>query len=192
MKRILFATLAAAVAGPALAADSYSVDARHTFPGFEVNHLGFSTQRGRFNKTTGKIVLDRHAKTGSVDIEIDATSVDTGLDKLEEHLRGEEFFNTAKFPTLTFKSKSVKFSGDKPSAVEGDFTGMKFGLANALKDVRYYNQMAMEFGVSGNMASATLQTLTQAVNMGFGGPEHLVASLVPAVARINNVPFPPK
>jgi 3-hydroxyisobutyrate dehydrogenase-like beta-hydroxyacid dehydrogenase len=77
-------------------------------------------------------------------------------------------------------------------AVEGDYTGMKFGLANALKDVRYYNQMAMESGVSGNMAAATLQTLTQAVNMGFGGPDHLVASLVPAVAKINNTPFPPK
>ena len=77
-------------------------------------------------------------------------------------------------------------------AVEGDFAGMKFGLANALKDVRYYNQMAMEFGVAGAMASATLQTLTQAVNLGFGGPEHLVASLVPAVAKMNNTTFPPR
>jgi 3-hydroxyisobutyrate dehydrogenase-like beta-hydroxyacid dehydrogenase len=77
-------------------------------------------------------------------------------------------------------------------AIEGDFTGMKFGLANALKDVRYYNQMAMESGVAGSMAAATLQTLTQAVNLGFGGPEHLVASLVPAIAKLNNTPFPPK
>ena len=77
-------------------------------------------------------------------------------------------------------------------AVEGDFAGMKFGLANALKDVRYYNQMAMEFGVAGAMASATLHTLTQAVNLGFGGPEHLVASLVPAVAKMNNTTFPPR
>ena len=77
-------------------------------------------------------------------------------------------------------------------AVEGDFGGMKFGLANALKDVRYYNQMAMEFGVAGAMASATLQTLTQAVNLGFGSPEHLVASLVPAVAKLNNTTFPPR
>ncbi len=76
-------------------------------------------------------------------------------------------------------------------AIEGDFSGMKFGLANALKDVRYYNQMAMEFGVAGSMAAATLQTLTQAVNLGFGGPEHLVASLVPAIAKLNNTPFPP-
>ncbi|HXF16669.1 MAG TPA: NAD(P)-dependent oxidoreductase [Burkholderiales bacterium] len=76
-------------------------------------------------------------------------------------------------------------------AVEGDFGGMKFGLANALKDVRYYSQMAMEFGVAGSMAAATLQTLTQAVNLGFGGPDHLVASLVPAVAKLNNTTFPP-
>ena len=73
-----------------------------------------------------------------------------------------------------------------------EFGGMKFGLANALKDVRYYNQMAMEFGIAGSMASATLQTLTQAVNLGFGGPEHMVASLVPAVAKMNNTNFPPR
>jgi 3-hydroxyisobutyrate dehydrogenase-like beta-hydroxyacid dehydrogenase len=77
-------------------------------------------------------------------------------------------------------------------AVEGDFGGLKFGLGNALKDVRYYNQMAMDFGVAGPMAAATLQTLTQAVNLGFGGPQHLVASLVPAVAKLNNITFPPK
>jgi polyisoprenoid-binding protein YceI len=122
MKAIL-ATLAAAAAIPALAApESYSVDSRHTFPSFEVNHLGFSTQRGRFNKSTGKITLDREAKTGTVEIEIDAASVDTGLDKLEEHLVGEDFFNVAKYPTLSFKSRSMTFNGDKPASVSGDFT----------------------------------------------------------------------
>ncbi len=122
MKTIL-AALAAAAAFPALAApESYSLDSRHTFPSFEVNHLGFSTQRGRFNKTTGKVTLDREAKTGSVEVEIDAGSVDTGLDKLEEHLVGEDFFNVAKYPTLAFKSRSMTFSGDKPASVSGDFT----------------------------------------------------------------------
>jgi len=77
-------------------------------------------------------------------------------------------------------------------ALEGDFGGMKFGLANALKDVRYYNQMAMESGIAGSMAAATLQTLTQAVNLGFGSAEHMVASLVPAVAKLNNTTFPPR
>jgi 3-hydroxyisobutyrate dehydrogenase-like beta-hydroxyacid dehydrogenase len=77
-------------------------------------------------------------------------------------------------------------------AVEGDFTGMKFGLANALKDVRYYNQMAMEAGVAGAMAPAVLNTLTNAVNLGFGTPAHLVASLVESQAMLNDVEFPPK
>ncbi|MGH8677652.1 MAG: NAD(P)-dependent oxidoreductase [Burkholderiales bacterium] len=77
-------------------------------------------------------------------------------------------------------------------AIEGNFKGMKFGLANALKDVRYYMQMAMEAGVAGAMAPATLTTLTNAVGLGFGGPDHLVASLVEAQAKLNDVQFPPK
>lgn len=121
--RPILASLAAAAAFPTLAApESYSVDPRHTFPSFEVSHLGFSTQRGRFNKTTGKITLDREAKTGTVEIEIDAASVDSGLDKLEEHLRSEDFFNAAKYPTLTFKSTGMTFNSDKPASVTGDFT----------------------------------------------------------------------
>jgi polyisoprenoid-binding protein YceI len=119
--------LVAAVAGaiaitPAVAADSYSLDVRHTFPSFEVNHLGFSLQRGRFNKTAGKITLDVAAKKGTADITIDAASVDTGLDKLEEHLRGEDFFNVAKHPTITFKSDKFTFEGDKVKSVSGNLT----------------------------------------------------------------------
>jgi 3-hydroxyisobutyrate dehydrogenase-like beta-hydroxyacid dehydrogenase len=77
-------------------------------------------------------------------------------------------------------------------AIEGNFTGMKFGLANAAKDVRYYAHMAMENGVSGPMAAATLQTLLAAINLGFGTSEHMVPSLVEAQAKINGVSFPPK
>lgn len=77
-------------------------------------------------------------------------------------------------------------------AVEGNFKGMKFGLANAAKDVRYYAQMAMENGISGPMAAATLQSLLAAINLGFGTPEHMVPSLVEAQAKINGVAFPPE
>jgi polyisoprenoid-binding protein YceI len=119
----LAAALAAALAtSPAFAAESYSLDVRHTFPSFEVNHLGFSIQRGRFNKTAGKITLDTAAKKGTADITIDAASVDTGLDKLEEHMRGEDFFNVAKYPTITFKSDKFTFEGDKVKAVSGNLT----------------------------------------------------------------------
>ncbi len=116
-------TLAAALAAPAVAApETYVLDSAHSFPRFSYNHFGYSTQVSRFNKTTGKIIYDKEAKTASVDIVIDATSVDSGFPVFNEHLRGEDFFDTAKYPTATFKSTKVVFEGDKPSAIEGDLT----------------------------------------------------------------------
>ena len=116
-------TLAAALAAPAVAApETYVLDSAHSFPRFSYNHFGYSTQVSRFNKTTGKIIYDKEAKTASVDIVIDATSVDSGFPVFNEHLRGEDFFDTAKYPTATFKSTKVVFEGDKPSAIEGKLT----------------------------------------------------------------------
>ena len=116
-------TLAAALAAPAVAApDTYVLDSAHSFPRFSYNHFGYSTQVSRFNKTTGKIIYDKEAKIASVDIVIDATSVDSGFPVFNEHLRGEDFFDTAKYPTATFKSTKVVFEGDKPSAIEGNLT----------------------------------------------------------------------
>jgi polyisoprenoid-binding protein YceI len=123
MKReLLVSALAATLAAPAFAADSYTIDPNHTFPVYEIDHFGWSTQRGRFNKAAGKVVLDRAAKTGTVDVTIDVTSVDTGVGKLDDHLKSEDFFNVAKHPAMTFKSKQVVFDGDKPVRVVGDLT----------------------------------------------------------------------
>jgi polyisoprenoid-binding protein YceI len=121
-KKIVFALLASALAAPAYAADSYTVDSRHTWPMYEIMHLGFATQRGRFNETTGKILLDRAAKNGSVNIVIKAASIDTGLDKWDEHMKSEDFFNAAKHPEISFKSDKIVFEGDKPASVPGQFT----------------------------------------------------------------------
>lgn len=120
----LFASLAlaTAVAAPAIAADTYNIDAFHTFPVFEVNHLGFSTQRGRFEKTSGTVMLDTVAKKGSVDLNIDVASLDMGFAVWNEHMAADGFFNTAKFPTITFKSTKLVFEGDKVVGAEGDFT----------------------------------------------------------------------
>jgi polyisoprenoid-binding protein YceI len=120
--KLLIAALATALTMPAFAADSYTIDPRHTHPTYEISHFGWSTQRGRFDNVTGKITLDRAAKRGTLEVSIDVASVSTGVDKLDEHLRTEEFFNVAKYPVMTFKSKQVSFSGDKPAAVNGEFT----------------------------------------------------------------------
>lgn len=114
--------MTAAFALPATAADSYTVDPAHTFPNFEINHLGFSTMHGRFGATNGKITLDTAAKSGSIDITIDATSIDTGHAKRDTHLKSDEFFNVAKFPTLAYKSSKLKFNGDKLSGADGELT----------------------------------------------------------------------
>jgi polyisoprenoid-binding protein YceI len=111
-----------ALAVPASAADSYTVDSSHTWPMFEVSHVGYSMQRGRFNKTTGKITLDIAAKKGSVDITIETASLDMGFAKWTEHMKGEEFFDVTEYPTMRFVSDKLLFDGDKVVGAEGNFT----------------------------------------------------------------------
>jgi polyisoprenoid-binding protein YceI len=124
MHKPLFTALVVTVALPlsAFAADSYSVDPNHTFPHFNINHLGFSTLQGRFDKTNGTVTLDRAAKTGSVDISIDSASISTGYVKRDEHLKSPDFFNVAEFPAITYKSTAMHFKGDKPASVDGNLT----------------------------------------------------------------------
>jgi polyisoprenoid-binding protein YceI len=121
--RLASLALGSLLAAPAMAApETYDIDPTHTFPSFEVNHLGFSTQRGRFDTTGGRIVLDRAARSAQVEITIDAKSISTGVAKLEEHLRNADFFDVANHPTLTFTSTGAKFNGDKLVALDGRLT----------------------------------------------------------------------
>jgi polyisoprenoid-binding protein YceI len=121
--KVLAGAIAALATLPAVAAvETYTIDPRHTFPSFEVMHFGVSLQRGRFNKTTGKITVDTQAKQGTVEVAIDAASVDTGLDKLEEHVRAEDFLHASQFPTITFKGTRMAFDGDKLKSVAGELT----------------------------------------------------------------------
>jgi polyisoprenoid-binding protein YceI len=104
-------------------AQTYNIDPGHTYPSFEADHLGLSFWRGKFTKTSGKVVLDRATATGgSIEIIIDANSIDFGHAKMNENARGKDMFNVEKFPTITYKSNTLKFDGDKLIAVEGDMT----------------------------------------------------------------------
>jgi len=119
----LTASLFVALASHAIAAPvTYQVDPTHTYPRFSYSHFGLSTQLSSFRKTTGTVTFDAKAKTGQADITIDMTTVNTGLADFDEHLRAEDFLDTAKFPTATFKSTRVLFDGDKPSSIEGQLT----------------------------------------------------------------------
>jgi len=123
MSQCLSALLLTMTASAALAApETYVIDGSHTYPRFSYSHLGLSTQLSRFNTTTGKVVFDKAAKSGSVDIEIDAKSVDTGSTLFNQHIQGEDFLDTAKYPKAIFKSTNVVFEGEKPVKIEGNLT----------------------------------------------------------------------
>ncbi|HLA33695.1 MAG TPA: YceI family protein [Rhodocyclaceae bacterium] len=123
MKKLALALALSSLAAAASAApETFAIDATHTAPRFEYSHFGYSNQLHRFDKTSGKITIDRAAKTGSVEVTIDVKSVNTGFPLFNEHLQGEDFFDTAKHPVINFKSTGVKFDGDKPASVDGQLT----------------------------------------------------------------------
>mgnify|MGYP003455485968 CR=1 FL=1 len=121
-KHIIAALATAGVASIAFAADTYTIDPGHTYPSFEADHNGISILRGKFNKTTGSVTLDRAAKNGSMNIVIDIDSLDFGHDKLNGHAKSADMFDVAKFPTATYVGKSIKFNGDTPASVDGELT----------------------------------------------------------------------
>ena len=112
-----------AFAGTASAQSAtYAIDSSHTFSSFSYNHFGLSNQQSRFNTTTGTVTFDKAGKTGAVDVVIDMKTVETGSSAFNGHIQGEDFLDTAKFPTATFKSTKVVFEGDKPKTIEGELT----------------------------------------------------------------------
>jgi len=123
MKKIFTLMFAAGVCMTAAAApESFTSDDTHTFSSFSYNHFGYSTQQSRFNSTKVKVTLDRVAKTGTLEATIDAKSVDTGSKLFDQHIQAEDFLDSAKFPTITYKSTSINYQGDVPSIVEGNLT----------------------------------------------------------------------
>lgn len=127
MKRqVIIAAAIAAIATLSTAAiaapESYTLDPRHTYPVFEVSHLGYSIQRGRFNKTSGTFTIDRAAKSGAIDISIDPASIDMGLEKWDTHMKSEDFFDVAKYAAITYKAAKLAFDGDKLVSADGELT----------------------------------------------------------------------
>ena len=118
----LIVALIAAVSASAFAADTYTIEPNHTYPSFEADHMGISVWRGKFTKTSGTIELDRAARTGALDITIDATSLDFGHEKMNNHAKGADIFDVVKFPTAQYKSKSMTFKDNTPVSVDGELT----------------------------------------------------------------------
>jgi len=124
MKVALPAAMLALAAGSVLAEPvTYPIDPAHTYPSFEADHFGgMSVWRGKFDKTSGTIVLDKEKGTGTVDVTVDTSSIDFGMPKLNEHARSAEMFDVQKYPTATYKGTLTGFRNGAPTEVDGQFT----------------------------------------------------------------------
>lgn len=122
---VFVGTLAGLTVGGAVfaAPATYNIDPEHTYPSFAADHFGgLSTWRGKFNSSSGTVMLDTAAQSGSVDITVDVNSIDFGHDKLNAHAKSAELFDTAKFPTATYTGKLAKFVNGAPTEVDGSLT----------------------------------------------------------------------
>lgn len=112
-----------AIAGPALAAEEYSLDKTHADVVFAVDHLGLSKTYGRFKEVDGTLMLDEQdVSKSSVTFTLQADSIDTNLAKRDDHLRGPDFFNAGEHPTLTFTSTDVKQTSPSTADIIGELT----------------------------------------------------------------------
>jgi len=104
MKTCLTAmALLLAASAASAAPTAYAIDPTHTFPSFEADHMGISVWRGKFNKSSGKVLYDKTAGTGTVEIVTELPSIDFGMDALATCARGKDFFDVKKYPRAIFK-----------------------------------------------------------------------------------------
>ena len=170
MNRIVLAAMAALFGASAYAAPvTYTLDPNHTYPSFEADHFGgLSVWRGKFNSSSGKVVLDKDAKAGSIDVTVDMSSINFGMPKLDEHAKSAEIFDVAKFPTATYSGKFTKFNGTTPTEAQGTLTmhGVTKPVTLVIDSFKCMQSPMTKKEVCGADANATINRADFGVNFG--------------------------
>jgi polyisoprenoid-binding protein YceI len=170
MNRIVLASVAALIGASAFAAPvTYTLDPQHTYPSFEADHFGgLSVWRGKFDATSGKVVYDKDAKSGSIEVTVDMSSVDFGMPKLNEHAKSAEIFDATKFPTATFAGKFTKFNGATPAEAQGTLTmhGVTKPVTLQINSFKCMQNPMSKKEVCGADASAAINRADFGVNFG--------------------------
>jgi|ERR1700730_4947347 polyisoprenoid-binding protein YceI len=170
MNRIVLASMAALLGASAFAAPvTYVIDPNHTYPSFEADHFGgLSVWRGKFDATSGKVVYDKEAKSGSLDVTVDMNSIDFGNPKLNEHAKSAELFDAAKFPTAAFTGKFTKFNGATPTEAQGTLTmhGVTKPVTLQINSFKCMQNPMSKKEVCGADASANINRADFGVNFG--------------------------
>lgn len=169
--------LAAAALGAQAQTATYAIDPAHTYATFEISHFGTSTNRGRFDKNSGTVQLDKAAKTGKVELTIDTGSINTGFPAFTKHLQSKDFFNAAEFPTAKFVADKFSFNGDKVSEVAGTLTLLGKTNPVVLKATNFncYVNPMLKVDVCGGDFETTLVRSQYGMNWGlnFGFPDNV-------------------
>ena len=159
--RHTLAALLATLAGAACAAPvTYHIDPSHTYPSFEADHMGgVSVWRGKFNKSSGKVVLDKAAGKGEVEITVDMDSIDYGFDLMNSKAKEAELFDTAKYPTSVYKGRLDGFVNGAPTKVVGTLTmhGVTKPLTLQINSFKCIPHPMLKRELCGADAQATLQ-----------------------------------
>lgn len=165
----LFAAAFALVPALAGAADVvYEIDPTHTYPSFEADHMGLSFWRGKFNTSSGRIVLDREAGRGSVDVAIDIASIDFGNDELNVHARAAELFDAGKYPQAHYRGRLGGFVDGAPTRVDGslELHGKTLPLVLAIDRFKCMKHPMMPRDYCGANATATLDRAAFGIDAG--------------------------
>jgi len=170
MNRVILASLAVLASAGVLAAPvTYVLDSKHTYPSFEADHMGgLSIWRGKFTSNSGKVVYDKAAKTGTIEVMVDIASIDFGMEKMNVHARSAEIFDAGKFPTAMYKGRFTKFNGDSPTEVQGKLTlhGVTKPLTLTINSFLCKDNPMTKQEVCGADASATFSRADFGVNYG--------------------------
>ena len=170
MNRIVLASMAALLSASAFAVPvTYKLDSSHTYPSFEADHMGgLSVWRGKFDSSSGTVVYDKDAKSGSIEVTVAMSSVDFGMPKLNEHAKSAEMFDVAKFPNATFSGKFTKFSGASPTEAQGTLTlhGIAKPLTLTINSFKCMQNPMSKKEVCGADASATFNRSDFGVSFG--------------------------
>lgn len=160
MNQLTVAAACLAALGSAQAQSAtYAIDPTHTFATFEVEHMGTSTIRGRFDRKEGTVQINRAAQTVRAEITIDTTSVSTGVEPFNQHLKSKDFFDVATHPAARFVGDKFVFEGDKLKAVGGTLTLLGKALPFTLKASNFncYLNPVFKREVCGGDFEGTLQ-----------------------------------
>jgi polyisoprenoid-binding protein YceI len=134
---------------------AWKIDSAHSRVAFSVRHMMISNAHGQFNKVNGTVEFDEAQPTRStVDVQIEAASIDTRDEKRDGHLRSPDFFDVAKYPYLTFKSRRVEVVDDSHGKLHGDLS-IKDVTRPVVLNVEYSGQAKAPYGITSAGFTAT-------------------------------------